>query len=77
MDPLSEFFYDPLDYISNFFNDPWTFWGVPLILALVWEGYRWLKDRLLRTFSAAMTAAVHNTRGFAEGRLSGLRSHAA
>jgi|HubBroStandDraft_6_1064221.scaffolds.fasta_scaffold3678199_1 hypothetical protein len=45
-DTMSEFFYDPLDYISNFFYDPWTFWGVPVILALIWEGYRWLKDRL-------------------------------
>ena len=46
LDTVSEFFYDPLDYISNFFYDPWTFWGVPVILALIWEGHRWLKDRL-------------------------------
>jgi hypothetical protein len=46
LDTISEVFYDPLDYISNFFCDPWIFWGVPLILALVWEGYRWLKDKL-------------------------------
>ena len=29
-----------LDSISNFFYDPWTFWGVPLVFALFWEGYR-------------------------------------
>lgn len=31
-----------LDYFSNFFYDPWTFWGVPLVFALAWEGYRGL-----------------------------------
>jgi hypothetical protein len=29
-----------LDYVSNFFYDPWTFWGIPLVFALAWEGYR-------------------------------------
>jgi hypothetical protein len=43
---VANFLYDPLDYISNFFYDPLTFWGVPLIFALLWEGYRDLNERL-------------------------------
>jgi hypothetical protein len=39
-----------LVYISNFFYDPWIFWGVPLILALVWEGCRRLKETRRRHF---------------------------
>ncbi len=34
-----------LDYISNFFYDPWTFWGVPLVFALGWEGCRRLGEK--------------------------------
>jgi len=37
-----------LDYISNFFYDPWTFWGVPLLFAFAWEGYRRLGEGLRR-----------------------------
>jgi hypothetical protein len=37
---ISGFYDDPLDTISNFFYNPWTFWGVPLVLALLWESYR-------------------------------------
>jgi hypothetical protein len=33
-----------LIYISNFFYDPWIFWGVPVFCALVWEGYRRLSE---------------------------------
>jgi hypothetical protein len=33
-----------LVYISSFFYDPWVFWGVPLIFALIWEGYRNLRE---------------------------------
>ena len=40
MDSISGFFDDPLDTMSNFFYNPWTFWGVPLVLALLWESYR-------------------------------------
>jgi hypothetical protein len=40
VDSISGFFSDPLDYISNFFYNPWTLWGVPLVLALLWESYR-------------------------------------
>lgn len=28
-----------LDAISNVFYDPWTFWGIPLVFALAWEGW--------------------------------------
>jgi hypothetical protein len=41
-----------LVYISNFFYDPWVFWGVPLILALVWEGCRHLRFRTSRATRA-------------------------
>jgi len=34
-----------LMYISNFFYDPWIFWGVPAFLALVWEGYCGLSEK--------------------------------
>ena len=47
MGALAEFFYDPLDYISNFFYDPWIFWGVPPLLSLFWEGCQRLKRRSL------------------------------
>jgi hypothetical protein len=29
-----------LDAVSNVFYDPLTFWGVPLVFALAWEGWR-------------------------------------
>jgi hypothetical protein len=29
-----------LDAVSNVLYDPWTFWGVPLVFALAWEGWR-------------------------------------
>jgi len=34
-----------LIYISNFFYDPWIFWGVPVLFALVWEGYYGLIEK--------------------------------
>lgn len=36
-----------LDRLSEFFFDPWVFWGMPLALALTWTGSRrawnWLR----------------------------------
>jgi hypothetical protein len=34
-----------LESVSNFFYDPWTFWGVPVAFALVWDMYRSLGER--------------------------------
>lgn len=33
-----------LDQISNLFYDAEVFWGVPLMFALLYEGYRRLKS---------------------------------
>jgi hypothetical protein len=35
-----------LDAISDVFYDPWIFWGVPLVVALAWEGWRALAQGL-------------------------------
>ena len=32
-----------LEQVSDFFYDPMVFWGVPLVLALLLEGYRHLR----------------------------------
>lgn len=29
-----------LERLSDIFYDPWVFWGVPLLLAVVLEGWR-------------------------------------
>jgi hypothetical protein len=39
-----------LEQISNLFYDPEVFWGVPLVFALLYEGYRRLKCGRRRQF---------------------------
>lgn len=34
------FFWELLERISNFFYDPTMYWGVPLILAVLWAIFR-------------------------------------
>jgi hypothetical protein len=37
-----------LEQVSNVFYDPAVFWGVPLVLAFLHEGYRRLRARRCR-----------------------------
>ena len=37
-----------LERLADLFYDPWVFWGVPLILAVLWSGWRRIAGRRRR-----------------------------